>query len=250
MTDKHNYSFFGQRTGLTVQSPSKSEPYIFFRLIKKKDGGTWEKPSKGEGKTIKLSLEEMVMIIQVLKKESNSWSSYHSFKGNKTQISFKWQNGKENILWINIGDYPKMLNFQQTEILKLLLEHLLKEKIKFATASNSFKKATTAQNNIKIQDSIENVQNQNYNALEKTIIVEEKENISPISSNKSKIQDRTNLEGLIKGQTEKALLIKFANGLELWIPKSVIHSKYNGTNNMPQGFLIDNWILKKNNLIA
>ena len=66
MTDQHNYSFFGQKTGLTVQSALKNEPYKFLRFIKNKSDGEWEKPPKGEGKAIKFSLEEMVSILQVL----------------------------------------------------------------------------------------------------------------------------------------------------------------------------------------
>jgi len=64
MTDQHNYSFFCQKTGLTVQSAPKNEPYMFLRFIKNKSDGEWEKPSKGEGKAIKFSLEEMVSILQ------------------------------------------------------------------------------------------------------------------------------------------------------------------------------------------
>ena len=73
MTDKHNQSFFGQATGLTIQSGSKNDPYFFLKCIKKKNGGIWEKPSKGEGKTFKCSLEEMIMILQVLKRKINSF---------------------------------------------------------------------------------------------------------------------------------------------------------------------------------
>ncbi len=86
MTDKHNYSFFGQKVGVIVQSPSKTEPFIFFRLIKAKNDGLWEKPSKGEGKTIKFSLGEIACILRVLTNKTNTWSSFHSYKDVKTQI--------------------------------------------------------------------------------------------------------------------------------------------------------------------
>ena len=91
MVDKHSQSFFGKSSGLTIQSSSRVEPYIFFKCIKKKADGIWEKPSKGEGKTIKCSLDEMVMILEVLYGRFENWSSYHNFKDNKTQISFKWE---------------------------------------------------------------------------------------------------------------------------------------------------------------
>lgn len=148
MTETHNYSFFGQKTGMIVQSSSQKDPYIFLKLLKKKESGAWEKLSKGEGKTIKFSLEEIVLILQVLKHETNSWSGYHKFKDNTTHISFAWQDETEKTkaktLFVKIGHYPKMLNFAQAEVLKLLLMHILKEKIEFATISG-FSQSSNAQ---------------------------------------------------------------------------------------------------------
>ncbi len=91
MVDKHSQSFFGQSTGLTLLSSSKSDSFIFFKCIKKKPDGSWVKPSLGEGKTIKCNLAEIVMILDVLQRNSDSWSSYHNFNDVKTQISFKWE---------------------------------------------------------------------------------------------------------------------------------------------------------------
>jgi len=38
-------------------------------------------------------------------------------------------------LWINIDQYAKMLNFSQAELMRMLFEHLVEEKIEFATES-------------------------------------------------------------------------------------------------------------------
>ena len=133
MADKHSQSFFGQSTGLTLVSSSKADPHIFLKCIKKKPDGSWEKPSLGEGKTIKCSLDEIVMILEVFNRKQDSWSSYHNFNDVKTQISFKWEDAGKKKLLVYIGKYSKMLNFAQTEIFRMLLEHLIKEKIKFAT---------------------------------------------------------------------------------------------------------------------
>jgi hypothetical protein len=76
-------------------------------------------------------LEEIVMILEVLKKSIKSWTTIHSFKDDKTPISVKWEGDQK--IWINVGDYPKMLSFSQIEIMKLLLQHILQEKIEFAT---------------------------------------------------------------------------------------------------------------------
>ena len=66
MADTHNHIFFGQNTGLIISSSSKFDPYLYFRCIKKKTDGKWEKPSLGEGKVIKFTLEELILILKVL----------------------------------------------------------------------------------------------------------------------------------------------------------------------------------------
>jgi hypothetical protein len=136
MVDKHSQSFFGQSTGLTLQSSSRTEPYIFLKCIQKKNDGSWEKPSQGEGKTIKLSLDEMVMILEVLNHNSGSWSSYHNFNNVKTPISFQWEDQTQKKLKLYIDKYSKMLNFAQAEIFRRFLEHLIEEKIVYGTTPN------------------------------------------------------------------------------------------------------------------
>ena len=203
MVDNHSYSFFGQKVGLIIQSASKTEPYMFFRLIKCKNDGSWEKPSSGEGKIIKFSLEEMVWIIRVLNKEINSWSSYHTFKDNKTQISFKWEDVKKGKLWIHIGSYSKVLEYAQFTILNMLMKHILKEKLEFATTPISSKKS-------------------NPNPLKNIVVQEEiitegfsKSNIQNKEVNDENSKKVKKIVGSIKGETDKALLIQFDNELEV-----------------------------------
>ena len=234
MVDKHSQSFFGQSTGLTLLSSSKSDSFIFFKCIKKKPDGSWEKPSLGEGKTIKCNLDEIVMILEVLQRNSDSWSSYHNFNDVKTQISFKWEDGVKKKLLIYIGNYSKMLNFSQTEIFRLLLKHILDEKIEFATISKvpSGKAVVSGQKN-------NEQKNQNNNAKVLPVVKESIENNE---------NDVSQINGVIEGETEKALLIQFNKDKEIWIPKSVIRSNYDSSNDISQNFIIDNWILKKNNI--
>ncbi len=235
MVNKHSQSFFGQSTGLTLLSSSKTEQIIFIKCIKKKPDGSWEKPSLGEGKTIKCSLDEMVMILEVLKKNEDSWSSYHNFNDIKTQISFKWENDAKQKLLIYIGKYSKMLNFAQTEIFRMLLEHLIQEKIEFATIS----KLSASKNPMKKSKEIIEA-NQLSGSVDLPTVkesIEHKEN------------EVMKINGVIEGETEKALLIQFNNDKEVWIPKSVIRSNYNSSNDISQNFIIDNWILKKNNIL-
>jgi len=67
ITNQHSYSFFGSKTAIIVKSPSKQDPFIFFTCIRKLSEGVWEKLP--QGKTTRFNLEEMIMILQVLKGE-------------------------------------------------------------------------------------------------------------------------------------------------------------------------------------
>ncbi|MFX1493697.1 MAG: hypothetical protein ACFFBZ_05395, partial [Promethearchaeota archaeon] len=208
-----------------------------FQCIKKKSNGIWEKPSANEGKTIKLSLEEIVMILQVLNRRIINWTNYHSYQNKKTHISFNWEDDNTDVLWINISDYSKMLNFAQVEILRLLLTHILNEKIIYATSSKKKSKSVSQDefnNNLNTENTFSNIY---------------KEEIEEQPSMK-KIPIMTQIEGLIRAESNKAILIKFQYNKELWIPKSTIHSQYIPRKNSIQSFLIENWILKKNNLIS
>ena len=235
MVDRHSQSFFGQSTGLTLVSSSKTEPHVFFKCIKKKPDGSWEKPSLREGKTIKCNLDEIVMILEVLKRNKDSWSSYHNFKDIKTQISFKWEDNTKQKLLIYIGKYSKMLNFAQTEIFRMLLKHIIEEKIEFATVLNLSPKKSPVVGSKEIYKKYKSPNSKELPSVKESV-----------ESNDNEVR---NINGVIGGETEKALLIQFENNKEIWIPKSVIRSNYNSINEITQNFVIDNWILKKNNVI-
>ena len=237
MTDNHSHSFFGQAVGLTIQSSSKSDSFIFFKCIKKKPDNSWEKPTLGEGKTIKISLDEMVCILHVLRRKSDSWSSYHAYNDKKTQISFSWEDGQKKKLWINIGSYSKMLGFAQVEIFKLLLKHLIKEKIENATISNVVKNKNNEIREPK-REMTDHMRNVSSNAK-----------IGNDLSQETKVdKEKTSIKGSIKAETDKALLIVFNNGQEVWIPKSIIHSKFLSDSSSDQEFIVNSWILEKNKI--
>ena len=236
MADKHNKSFFGQSTGMFLQSSLKTDPFIFLRFIKKKESGTWEKPSIGEGKTIKCSLEEIVMILKVLKRNLKSWSTVHVFKEEKTPISIKWEG--ENKIWFNVGEYPKMLAISQIEILALLMEHILAEKIEFATSSGKSNEDSPKVNAIPVDSS---------NDISKENVVDDNLEIVEELDLGDKVKK---IEGIIKGETEKGLLLQMNNNSEYWFPKSTIKSKFNSGEGAKQSFIIDTWILEKNKVEA
>jgi len=244
MVDSHSKGFFGQNTGMIVSSSSSSDPFIFIHCIKKKPDGIWEKPSTNEGKIIKISLEEIVMILRVLNRQTLNWQSHHIYKDKKTSLSFSWEDENANILWINIGIYSKMLSLAQTEILRLLLIHLLKEKIVYSTilkrTSNENKVIKLKQEGYCNRNKIEEV-NEESDCYKIDIF-------SDMVLQGDIIKDLSNVDGIILGETEKAILIELDNK-EVWVPKSTINNHYLPRKNLSQKFLINNWFLKKNKLI-
>jgi len=226
MADSHSKSFFGQNTGIIVSSSSSSDPFMFIHCFKKKPNGVWEKPSSNEGKAVKFSLEEIVMILRVLNHKTQKWQCQHTFKDKETSVFFNWEDNNHEVLWINVGKYSKRLNLAQTEILRLLLTHFLNEKIINSTLQKK--------RNQKIQFHSDNLNihldGHNSNEAKKTP------------------NDTSKLYGSIVGETEKAVLIDFKNKEE-WIPKSAISNQYLPKKNVKQKFLINNWILKKLELI-
>jgi len=229
MADSHSKSFFGQNIGLIVRSSSKFDPYISIQCVKKKPNGIWEKLSSNEGKTIRCSLEEIAIILQVLNRRKFNWQGNHRHNATITKLSICWEDENAEFLWINIGDYSKMLNSGQIDILALLLTHLLNEKIIHAT---SYKPS----------------QKPNVVAAFEEDIVEELRNISQQGSLEETISNSmTEINGKITGETNKAILLEISEGQKSWIPKSCIHSQYDPKPMLLQSFLVENWILKKVN---
>ena len=150
----------------------------------------------------------------------------------------EWENGEYNKLWIHIGKYSKVLEYAQIKILELLMKHLLKEKIKFATAPNIPKRSNSGviSSTIVQEEIITNQENKYKN-----------KKYSEKNNNSSKIQS---VNGIIKGETDKALLIQFDSGTEVWIPKSKIHSNFDKSKSVNQKFMIDDWILEKNKVVS
>lgn len=132
MADKHSQTFFGSKVGLIINSSGKEKPNIYVQCIRKKNDSQWEKPSQNEGKTIKLSIEEIIQILSVLSMNAPQWSTVHTFNGDTTKISVNWDE-KNDAFWMGVNDYRRMLRFPQSRFLEMLLDHILREKIEFAT---------------------------------------------------------------------------------------------------------------------
>ena len=236
MVDKHSYSFFGQTNGLIINSSSKEDPFLFFTCLKKKQDGSWEKPSSGEGKTIKMSLEEMVMILEVLKGNNPSWKTQHNYQEENTPINFSWDANQKDKMWVVIGTYKKVLTPSQVIILRMLLNHIVEEKIQFGTGPRNKTNKTNKKVPIPVK-SEEFFEDGKNNDL---YVVEQVDTDKEVS----------NVKAIITSETQKALLLLYSGGDEVWTPKSIIHSQYNPQEKGSQTFTIESWLLKKNNIIT
>lgn len=161
MVETHDYSFFGKSTGLILRSRSLNEPFIFLTCVRKKRDGMWEKTSQGEGKTMRLSLEEMISIKEVFKKCPSSWNTIHKYKEDMTSIEFVSREDQSLPYLLKIGTYPKPLTFAQGEIFRMLLDHLITEKIEnlntfLKKSTKSDELISTAQNYLYIKEETTN----------------------------------------------------------------------------------------------
>ncbi|MHA2008430.1 MAG: hypothetical protein ACW99L_07775 [Promethearchaeota archaeon] len=208
--------------------------------INRKDDGAWEKTTKGEGKTVRISIEEIICILEVLHRRSANWRGYHVFKDRKTEIYVGWESESRQVLRVKIGDYIKKLRFPNLNFLTLMLEHILSEKIEFATSGTFEAKGKEKE---ELDDETEyGVFAEHITARDGLHIVETTEYGASI--------DRVEIKAKIKVESPKALLIALESDEEFWIPKSTIHNEYNLRNKDLQEFTIDKWIIEKNKILT
>lgn len=238
MADFHTKTFYGQKSSLMVNSPARMVPYIFFSCINRKDDGTWEKTSKGEGKTVKLSIEEIICILEVLHRRSANWRGYHVFRERKTEIYVGWEDESRQVLRIKIGDYEKKIRFPNLNFLTLMLEHVLNEKIEFAT-SGTFE--SKEKEDVVDEEAEYSVFAEHITARDGLHIVETTEYGASI--------DRVDIKARIKVESPKALLITLESDEEFWIPKSTVHNEYDVGNKDLQKFTVDKWIIEKHKIL-
>ncbi|TXT58146.1 MAG: hypothetical protein BAJALOKI2v1_430013 [Promethearchaeota archaeon] len=238
MVDYHNKTFFGDNSAFIVQSGSRIDPATFFKLFKKKEDETWERPSEGEGITIKFAMKEVAMILEVLQGKLKSWSTKHSFKKRATIIVVEWSS--DTTFMINTANYSITLKSGQIQIFQMLLQHILEEKVIYATSGEH------SENQANVGKELPAPQNRT-NKVKKYPQTQPKTKKKP-KRNKSE-NDRKNMNAIIEGETEKALLLNFEGKEPTWIPKSTIHSEFQTEKGIEQNFLIEVWVLKKNNIV-
>ena len=234
MADFHTKTFYGQKLSIIITSPAKMVPYIFLSCIDRKDNGKWETTTKGEGKTVKISIEEIICILEVLYRRSANWRGYHIFKDRKTEIYVGWEDESRQILQIRIGEYLKKLRFPNLNFMTLLLDHLLSEKIEFAT-SGTF--SVKEKEEVDEEDEY-GLFSEHITALDGLHIVETTEYAVSI--------DTVEIQAKVRVESPKALLIALDSGEEFWIPKSTVHNDYDvREKKKSQNLLVDKWIIEK-----
>ncbi|MHA1240989.1 MAG: hypothetical protein ACTSQU_09355 [Promethearchaeota archaeon] len=239
MTDYHIKTFYGQKSSITLTSPSKSTPYIFLSCINRKKDGTWERTSEGEGRTVKISIEEIICILEVLLKKSANWRGFHVFKERKTEIYLGWEKESREVVQIKIGEYIKKLSFPNLNFFTLMLEHILSEKIEFATSGKS--KMISMDGGTQEEGE--------YGVFSEQIIA--RNGLQVVETTEFAVsKDTIEIKAKFKVESPKALLITLESGKEFWIPKSTIHNNYDVENKKNlQTLIVDKWIIEKQRIL-
>jgi hypothetical protein len=245
MVDFHNKTFFGKNSALIVQSSTRKDPSTFFKFFQKKRDESWERPSEGEGLTIKFAMKELVFLLRVMRKEVLKWTTMHEFKQKATNFHIEWT--LDDTLKLITQNYSVELDIGQSEVLKMLLSHILEEKVIHATSSETPVKERQTEEEEEPKITVEEVVQEP--SAQKSAPKKAKKKAPKKQPSKREGKKRTELKGFIEGETKKALLINFGGEKAQWIPKSTVHSEFSSERGIEQSFLIDDWVLKKNNII-
>ena len=259
---RHRYSFFGQKVGLLLDSAEWTDASLYLRFLKKKPDGYWEKPSKKEGKNIKLNLLEMIEIIELLTDKqttSKKWSTVHRFGQEQTPITFERRN---DALTISVPGYQKYLKFPETKLLTDLLQHIYEEKIIHATKSELAKSTSNSQTEeSSISHRIPSHTSHTTNTKTKessppTNFYDQKSKTSQLEPNSANIQDHNKwiatleqkndcylVPGEIQTRSEKAIAFQIAGHKSTWVPLSCISQAIDQEN--LKGLWIKQWFINK-----
>ena len=257
----HNYSFFGQKTGMLLDSAEINQPNLYLRFLKKKQDGSWEKPSQREGKNIKLTLLEMIAILRIFRTQNSKWSTVHRFGEDTTSITVE---NKNNIISFMISGYAKQLKYPESILFTDLLDHIYQEKIINATGSNLKSNGKNGNTAKKPSQNICNNRDSPIQNLADASIPEYPEEMDEIiSENKEKKENlgnrididpeqwynslQTNEEfklipGAINEKREKAVNFHITDLINIWIPNSCINRSQEGAKD---GLWIKDWFLRK-----
>ncbi|MBN1803492.1 MAG: hypothetical protein JW891_18425 [Candidatus Lokiarchaeota archaeon] len=231
MADRHSKSFFGRNAGLHIFSSDKTDPHTIVSCFKRKKDGTWENPLNGEGRSIHLIIEEMISFLEVLKGNHLKWSGYDITGEKGLEIVVSLDEELKQEVSIKIGQYEKKFKSPNLNVLRLLIGHIIAEKIEFAT-NEKLSELETRDTSISV--------------FSERITTKDGYDIVETTKYNTKI-NKIEITAKIVAESPKALLISLDVGHEFWIPKNTIHSSYDiKKRKIFQQFVVDKWIIEKN----
>ncbi len=259
--DKHNYSFFGQKTGMLLDSAEINQPCLYLRFLKKKQDGSWEKPSQGEGKNIKLNLLEMISILRIFRTQNTKWSTVHKFGEDTTSITVE---NKNNIIAFMISGYAKQLKYPESVLFTDLLDHIYHEKIANATGNNSKNSKSNGSNKVKTIQNNNNPRKSKIQDLSDSPIPEYPEELNEKNEKTQETHEtqqkrididpeqwynslKTNddfklIPGAVNEERAKAVNFHITDLISIWVPNSCINKSQEESKD---GLWIKDWFLKK-----
>jgi len=241
----HNYSFFGQKTGMLLDSAEINQPCLYLRFLKKKKDGSWEKPSQGEGKNIKLNLLEMIAILRIFRTQNTKWSTVHKFGEDTTSITVENRN---NVISFMISGYAKQLKFPESELFSDLLDHIYKEKIINATISNKNGKnkerkpqgvQQSNERESKIQDLSDSpIPEYSEEMDENKLEIDPEQWYNSLKTN----EDFKLIPGEVNEERAKAINFQIVDLINIWVPNSCIDQNQSLSK---EGIWVKDWFLRK-----
>jgi len=137
-----------------------------------------------------------------------------------------------------------MLDYSQVQLFIALLNHLLREKVKFSTITSSLERTDSQIGQIrKIEKPQENSHNKRIPSKNQTTETKYIKN-TKVTVKKTFKKDVKQITGTIKFQTKKAILLELSSGEEKWVPKSVIQSLFKSWGKNEQTFYLDSWFFE------
>jgi len=228
-------------------------------FLKKKQDGGWEKPSNKEGLVVKIGLEEIAAINEVLGKGAKEFKTVHAYKEKKTPINVSWGadkgEKKTDIVWFNVGGYKIYLTHYQIQVCYDLFNHCYEEKIAQSTVSDQQPKISEGKaEELAHEEVVEPTLNEDEPVPSDTDLADlgldsapDTELLHDSSDNvhdEPALEDTAVIKAAINGSTDKAIKVSY-NGKDVWLPKSKIHSQFDANKKEAQSFIIEKWLLKK-----
>lgn len=118
------HAFFGQASCVTLDHGQNGT----FLKVGKKNGNGWN------WQVAKMSMPELGDIISVLKSKTDKVSFFHSFKGKQTKIYVN--RDEKSSVFFRIEDHAKPINIGEAELMLVLLDRIIEQRIREGSNDN------------------------------------------------------------------------------------------------------------------